>query len=120
MTPAARADRAAPISSRSLRPSVLDTVAREYDLLAPQLGADGRQKLDAHRELVRELEPSLGAIGPAPKCDTTFDGTPATTSATRCGSSCASFASRSRATSRPNCLLHPICLVHPIPHQARG
>ena len=65
---------------RSLRPSVLDTVAREYDLLAPQLGAEARQKLDAHRDLVRELEASLGAVGPAPKCDTTFDGTAAASS----------------------------------------
>ena len=60
---------------RSLRPSVLDTVAREYDLLAPRLGAEGRQKLEQHRDLVRELEASLGAIGPSPKCDPTFDGT---------------------------------------------
>ncbi len=64
----------------SLRPSVLDSVSREYDLLAPQLDAVGRQKLDAHRDLVRQLEASLGAIGPGPKCDTTFDATPATTS----------------------------------------
>jgi hypothetical protein len=62
----------------SLRPSVLDSVSREYDLLAPQLGAEGKLKLDAHRDLVRQLEASLGAIGPAPKCDTTFDATPAT------------------------------------------
>ena len=65
----------------SLRPSVLDSVSREYDLLAPKLGRDGKQKLDAHRDLVRQLEVSLGAIGPASKCDTTFDATPATTSA---------------------------------------
>jgi hypothetical protein len=76
----------APTTSRadllnSLRPSVLDAVSREYDLLAPQLDTVGRQKLDAHRDLVRELEASLGAIGPAPKCDTTFDGTTPTTSA---------------------------------------
>jgi hypothetical protein len=57
----------------SLRPSVLDAVAREYDVLAPRLGADARAKLDAHRDLVRELELSLGAIGPAPKCDTSYD-----------------------------------------------
>lgn len=60
---------------RSMRPSVLDSVAREYELLAPQLGAEGRLKLEQHRNLVRELELSLGAIGPAPKCDTTFDAT---------------------------------------------
>jgi hypothetical protein len=64
---------------RSLRPSVLDAVSREYDLLAPQLGAEGRKKLDEHRDLVRELELSLGAIGPSPKCDTTYDTMPSGT-----------------------------------------
>jgi hypothetical protein len=59
---------------RSLRPSVLDAAQREYELLAPQLGAEGRAKLEEHRSLVRELETSLGAIGPSPKCDMTFDG----------------------------------------------
>jgi hypothetical protein len=66
----------------SLRPSVLDATAREYNLLAPLLDSDGRQKLDQHRDLVRELEQSLGAIGPAPKCDTTFNGTTDGTTAT--------------------------------------
>ena len=60
---------------RSLRPSVLDMVGREYQLLAPALGAEARQKLDQHRALVRELELSLGAIGPSPRCEPTFDGT---------------------------------------------
>ncbi len=64
----------------SLRPSVLDSVSREYDLLAPKLGSEGKQKLDAHRDLVRQLEASLGAIGPGSTCDTTFDATVATTS----------------------------------------
>jgi hypothetical protein len=63
---------------QSMRPSVLDIVGQEYDLLAPQLGSDGRQKLEAHRALVRELELSLGAVTPAPpKCDTTFASMPA-------------------------------------------
>ncbi len=64
----------------SLRPSVLDMVGREFDLLAPQLGSADRQKLEQHRALVRELELSLGAVsavGPAAKCDTTFASTPA-------------------------------------------
>jgi hypothetical protein len=65
---------------RSLRPSVLDAASREYELLAPQLGSEGRQKLEQHRALIRELESSLGAIGPSSKCDTTFDGTPQTDS----------------------------------------
>jgi hypothetical protein len=66
----------------SFRPSVLDATAREYELLAPQLDADGRTKLEQHRELVRELELSLGAIGPSPTCDTTFDATPDGTTGT--------------------------------------
>jgi Protein of unknown function (DUF1552) len=74
-TPTNRADLIA-----SLRPSVLDSVSREYDLLAPKLGAEGKQKLDAHRDLVTQLEASLGAIGPAANCNTTFDATVATTS----------------------------------------
>jgi hypothetical protein len=64
---------------QSLRPSVLDMVGREYDLLAPQLGADDRQKLEQHRALVRELELSLGSAGPVAKCDTTFASMPAGT-----------------------------------------
>jgi Protein of unknown function (DUF1552) len=74
--PTTRADAIA-----SLRPSVLDFVGREYDLLAPQLGSGGRQKIEAHRALVRELELSLGtvgAVGAAPRCDTTFASAPAT------------------------------------------
>ncbi|MBA2541716.1 MAG: DUF1552 domain-containing protein, partial [Deltaproteobacteria bacterium] len=58
----------------SLRPSVLDSVAREYEFLAPRLDTAGRQRLDAHRQLVRELETSLGA-GPSAVCDTSFDNT---------------------------------------------
>jgi len=58
---------------RSLRPSVLDLAGREYEILARQLGAEGREKLAQHRGLVRELESSLGAIGRSPKCDATFD-----------------------------------------------
>jgi hypothetical protein len=55
----------------SLRPSVLDSVAREYDLLAPRLGSDDRQKLDDHRDLVRQLETSIGATA-GPSCDPSF------------------------------------------------
>ncbi len=58
---------------RSMRPSVLGAAAREYELLAPRLGAEGRQKLEQHQALVRELEVSLGSLGAAPKCDATFE-----------------------------------------------
>lgn len=57
---------------RSFRPSVLDTAAREYELLAPSLDAEGRQKLEAHRDLVKELQASLG-VGPAAHCTPNFD-----------------------------------------------
>jgi hypothetical protein len=60
---------------RSLRPSVLDAVSHEYDLLAPQLGAEGRQKLEQHRDLIRELEASLGTIGASAKCTPLYDST---------------------------------------------
>jgi hypothetical protein len=60
---------------RSLRPSVLDAASREYELLAPRLGAEGREKLEQHRDLVRELEASLGAIGPSAKCTPSYDKT---------------------------------------------
>jgi hypothetical protein len=60
---------------QSMRPSVLDTVADEYNLLAPQLGTEGRQKLDQHRDLVRQLEQSLSAIPPVQQCSTALDTT---------------------------------------------
>jgi hypothetical protein len=58
---------------RALRPSVLDAVGREYELLAPQLGKEGREKLEAHRALVRQLELDLGAHSAS--CGGTFDNT---------------------------------------------
>lgn len=57
---------------RALRGSVLDTVAQEYESLAPRLGADQRKKLDAHRGLIRELELSLQTSAKA-SCALTFD-----------------------------------------------
>jgi hypothetical protein len=67
----------------SLRPSVLDAAASEYALLAPQLDAEGRAKLQAHQQLVRELELSLASTSSiSPVCNTTFNGTPDGTTAT--------------------------------------
>lgn len=57
----------------SMRPSVLDTVAREYEALAPRLDAEGRARLEEHKNLVRELEKSLGTA--KPKCDVGVDRT---------------------------------------------
>ncbi len=61
---------------RAMRPSVLDSVAQEYDAIGRQLDSDGRRKLEQHRDLVRQMELSPMAIEtPAPmKCDTTFNG----------------------------------------------
>jgi len=59
---------------RAMRPSVLDAVAQEYALLAPQLSAASRMKLDDHRALVRDLESSLAAP-PRAQCDLAFDST---------------------------------------------
>jgi len=74
-------NRAALLSS--LGPSVLDAVSTEYALLAPQLGAEGRAKLEAHQQLVRELELSLAATSStSPTCNSNFDGTPDGTTAT--------------------------------------
>jgi hypothetical protein len=44
---------------RKQRPSVLDTAAREYEVLAPKLNREGRRRLDDHRQLIRDLETSL-------------------------------------------------------------
>jgi len=82
VTPAAQAPQGRQALLSSLRPSVLDAVAQEYDLLAPRLGAEGRMKLEAHRDLVRELELSLGAVGGGPACNTSYDGSGPAGSAT--------------------------------------
>jgi hypothetical protein len=58
----------------ALRPSVLDATAREYELLGPRLDREGQRKLDDHRDLVRQLEASLGA-GLSARCDQTVDRT---------------------------------------------
>ncbi len=58
----------------SLRPSVLDLVGREYEFLGARLDGEGRERLEAHRALVRDLELSLGA-GPSALCDTSFAAT---------------------------------------------
>ncbi len=55
---------------RRQRPSVLDAAAREYDALAPRLDAEGKQRLDEHRNLIRELESSL--LAPS-SCASTVD-----------------------------------------------
>jgi hypothetical protein len=56
----------------SLRPSVLDAVAREYDLLAPQLDSAGQQRLSDHRDLVSQLQASLNASVSA-TCNPTYN-----------------------------------------------
>lgn len=56
------------------RSSVLEASAREYELLAPRLDAEGRKKLLDHRELIRQLEVTIGA-SLAAKCTETVDRT---------------------------------------------
>jgi hypothetical protein len=80
-TPGTPQNRAALLDS--LRPSVLESAATEYDTLASRLDADGRAKLAAHAQLVRELELSLAPSSSAmPSCNTTFDGAADGTTAT--------------------------------------
>lgn len=55
-----------------LRPSMLDAVGAEYEAVAAKLGREGREKLEAHRALVRDLERSMAMQTPL-TCDTTFD-----------------------------------------------
>jgi len=59
------------------RASVLDLAAGEYERVLPRLSGDDRQKLERHRQLVRDLELGLsggGGVGAA-TCDPTFDAT---------------------------------------------
>jgi hypothetical protein len=68
---------------QSLRPSVLDRAGTEYAVLAAQLGAADRAKLQQHLSLVRELESSLVSVGSSPtasaspQCNTAFTATSA-------------------------------------------
>jgi hypothetical protein len=43
-------------SATARQASVLDAVARRYDVVASELSADDRHKLEVHRDLVREVE----------------------------------------------------------------
>jgi hypothetical protein len=42
------------------RASAIDVAAREYEFVLPRLGLEGRRKLENHRDLLRDLERSLG------------------------------------------------------------
>jgi hypothetical protein len=52
------------------RASVVDAAAREYDFVLARLGAEGRRKLENHRDLLRDLERSLSSTSAA--CDPTY------------------------------------------------
>lgn len=54
------------------RASVLDLAAREYDAVAPRLGADDRMKLERHAQLIRDLEISFSGTAPGASCSPTF------------------------------------------------
>lgn len=64
---------------RAAQGSVLDLVAGEYDRLLPRLDAADRVKVALHRDLVRDLETRLAALGdvqceaPATPGDVRFD-----------------------------------------------
>ncbi len=67
--PRAAFDRLFPATSGSMvdpaqvtRRSVLDGVQREFDALLPRLGAEDAQKLQLHRDTVRDLERRLDAL----------------------------------------------------------
>jgi hypothetical protein len=60
---------------RTMRPSVLDAVAAEYEALGKQLGRAGRLELEQHWTLLRELETSVGGDVPVrAACDAAFNG----------------------------------------------
>ena len=46
------------------RASAVDVAAREYDFVLPRVGIEGRRKLENHRDLLRDLERSLGIAIP--------------------------------------------------------
>ncbi|MBC8074035.1 MAG: DUF1552 domain-containing protein [Deltaproteobacteria bacterium] len=48
------------------RGSVLDTVLYDFDRVRTRVGAEDRQRLDAHAEKIRELERRLTRLGDAP------------------------------------------------------
>lgn len=56
----------------AMRASVVDVAAREYEFVLPRLGAEGRRKLEDHRDLLRDLERSLSATSIV-ACDPAFD-----------------------------------------------
>ncbi len=47
----------------ALRKSVLDTVGSDYGRLAPRLGAEDKQRLDAHLTAIRDIEARLDSGG---------------------------------------------------------
>ncbi len=57
---------------RAARSSVLDLAAQEFEAVLPRLGAEDRDKLDRHRQLIRDLELSLSTAPAGGTCDPTF------------------------------------------------
>lgn len=48
---------------RAAQGSMLDAVADEYERLAPRLGTEDLDKLDQHRDMIRDLEQRLAGLG---------------------------------------------------------
>jgi hypothetical protein len=49
--------------------SILDAVIDQYGAVSKQLGAADRAKLEAHAQLIREMEMSLGAVASGESCE---------------------------------------------------
>ena len=49
--------------------SILDAVREQYSAVSAQLGAADRAKLEAHAQLIREMEMSLGAVASGESCE---------------------------------------------------
>lgn len=59
---------------RAARGSVLDLAAQEFNAVLPRLGAEDRDKLERHRQLIRDLELSL-SVPTGPMCNPSFEET---------------------------------------------
>lgn len=51
------------------RPAVLDAVREQFSLLTPQLGAEDRQKLEQHLDLVLDVDRRLGIASSIDSCE---------------------------------------------------
>jgi hypothetical protein len=57
------ADDPATLRARAIKASVLDRVGKDYEALAPQLGAEDRARVERHATAIREIEQRLQTTG---------------------------------------------------------